>query len=125
MANSTQVRELFGRIQHPQLQDMVKAIEVIFVLKCITYSEADNQITSAVYKIPKYQFSQKNSNIQASGDNSGDNGGGGSPRKCSCNSSSIYNSQEKVHTGYYLNKNGLSKEDHKTIIASRKKGYQV
>ena len=68
-----------------------------------------------------YQSSQNVSGIQFSRGNSGGNSGGGSPRKVVQNSSSIYNSQVKVHTGYYQNFKGLIKEDCKTVIATRKK----
>ena len=54
MADSTQVRELFSRVQHPQLQDTVKALEVRADLYGITYSEAANLLTATVSKIPEY-----------------------------------------------------------------------
>ena len=50
MSDSTQVCELFRRVQHPQLQDTVKALEVIADLEGIPYSEADNYLTAAFYK---------------------------------------------------------------------------
>ena len=100
MDNIKQVRELFRRVQHPQLQDTVKALEVRADLDGIAYSEAKNHLTSAVSKIPEYQFSQKVSVVKSSGGNSGGNkGGGGGPRKGGHNSSRIYNSQRKVHMG--------------------------
>ena len=52
MNNSTQVRELFRRVQHLQLQDTVKALEVRDDLDEITYSEAANNLTAAISKIP-------------------------------------------------------------------------
>ena len=39
-------------VQHPHLQDTVKAIEVRSDLDGITYSEADNHLTAAVSDIP-------------------------------------------------------------------------
>ena len=59
MADSTQVRELFRRFQHPHLQDMVKALEVRSDLDGIKYSEAANHLTAADSKIPEYQLFQK------------------------------------------------------------------
>ena len=56
MADSTQVRELFRRVQHQQLQDTVKALEVKDELDGITYSEASNHLTASVSNIPEYQF---------------------------------------------------------------------
>ena len=89
MSDRTQVRELFVRVQHPQLQDTVKAFEVRSELDSITYSEADNHLTAAVSNMVEYQLSQKVSGIQASGGNSGGNSGGGSPHKGGPNSGSI------------------------------------
>ena len=57
MDDRTQVHELFRRVQHPVLQDTVKALEVRADLDRITYSEADNHLTAAVSKIPEYKFS--------------------------------------------------------------------
>ena len=52
MANITQVRKLFRRVQHPQLQDTFKALEVRSDLYGITYSEEANHLTAAVSNIP-------------------------------------------------------------------------
>ena len=55
MADNTQVRELFRRVQHHQLQDKFKALDVRAELDGITYSEAANNLTSAVSKMLEYQ----------------------------------------------------------------------
>ena len=52
MADSTQVREIFRRVKHPQLQDTVKALEFRADLDGIKYSEVDNHLTADVSKIP-------------------------------------------------------------------------
>ena len=52
MANNTQVCKLFRRIQHPQLQYTVKAIEFRADIDGIAYSEVANYLTSAVSNIP-------------------------------------------------------------------------
>ena len=57
MDDSTQVHELFRRVQHPLIQDTVKALEVRADLDRIKYSEAYNHPTAAVSKIPEYKFS--------------------------------------------------------------------
>ena len=51
MANSTQVHELFRRVQHPQLQDRFKAITVRAELDGIAYLEAADHLTAAVSKM--------------------------------------------------------------------------
>ena len=117
MADSMQVRDILRKVQQPQIQDTVKAIEVRADLKGIKYSESDNQLTAAVSKIPEYKLYQNISGIQDSGGKSG----GSSPRKRGRKIGSIYNSQGKIHTGYYQNFKSLSEEDRKTVIVTRKK----
>ena len=58
--------------------------------------------------------------IQDNGVNIGGNSGGGILRKSGRNIGRIYNSQGKVHTGYYQNWKDLSKEYCKTVISARK-----
>ena len=108
MSKIMQVHKLFRRFQQPQLQDTVKALEVRAEFDGIKYSEAANHITADVFKIPEYKLSQKVLGIQSSGGNSGGNSGSGGQRKGGRKSGSIYNSQGKVHTGYYQNWEGVS-----------------
>ena len=122
MADSTQVCEVFRRVQHSHLQDTVKALKVRADLDVITYLEAANRLTDSVSNMPEYQFSWKVSGVQSSGGNSrGNKGGGSGPRKGGRNSGSIYNSQGKVDTDYYQNYKILSKEYRKTIMYAQKK----
>ena len=125
MADSQQVHELFRKVQHPQIQDTVKALEGRADLDVITYLEADNHLKAAVSKIPEYQSSQNVSGIKASGGNSGVNSGGnssgGGPRKGGRNRGSIYNYEGKVQTGYYHNWKVPRKENCKTVITAHKK----
>ena len=90
-SNITQVRELLRRVQHPQLQDTVKAIDVRSDLDGITYSVTYNHLTAAAFKMPDYQFFRKVSSIRSSGGKSGGNSGVSVPHKVGCSSSSIYN----------------------------------
>ena len=52
MANIMQIRELFRRVQHPQLQNMAKALEVRTDLDGITQSDSVNHLTAAISKMP-------------------------------------------------------------------------
>ena len=104
MADITQVRKLFQRIQHPQLQDTVKVVEVRAELDGTPYSETANHFTAVVSNMPEYQLSQNFAGFQASGGKSDV----GSPRKGVRNSGSIYNSQVNVHTGCCQKWKGLS-----------------
>ena len=54
MADSTQVPELFRRVQSPQLQDTFKSLEVRDNLDGITYLEAYKHLTAVVSNTPDY-----------------------------------------------------------------------
>ena len=45
------LRELFKRVQHPQLQDTVKALKVRFDMEGIMYTRAANHLTAAVLEL--------------------------------------------------------------------------
>ena len=105
MANSTQIRDLFRRVHHPQLKDTFKAIKVRVDLDGIKYSEVANHLTASVSNMPEYQLSRKFSGIHTRGSNSG----GGGLHKGDRNIGSIYNSQGNIHTRCYHNWKGRSK----------------
>ena len=54
MDGSTQVSEIFRRVQYLQIQDKFNALEVRSDLDGIEYSEADNHLTAAVLNMPEY-----------------------------------------------------------------------
>ena len=73
---NAKLRELFKRVQHPQLQDTVKALKVCFDMEGITYTQAAQNLTAAVSALPEYHLTCK-----ASASSSGTptiRGGGGS-----------------------------------------------
>ena len=51
--------ELFKQVQHPQLQDTVKALKVHFDMEGITYTQAANHLTAAVSELPEYHLTRK------------------------------------------------------------------
>ena len=51
--------ELFKRVQHPQLQDTVKALKVRFDMEGITYTQAANHLTAGVSELPEYHLTRK------------------------------------------------------------------
>ena len=51
--------KLFKRVQHPQLQDTVKALKVRFDMEGITYTHAANHLTAAVLELPEYHLTHK------------------------------------------------------------------
>ena len=52
--------ELFKWVlQHPQLQDTVKALKVCFDMEGIMYTQAANHLTAAVLELPEYHLTCK------------------------------------------------------------------
>ena len=56
---NAKLHELFKRVQHPQLQDTVKALKVRFEMEGITYTQAANHLTAAVSELPEYHLTRK------------------------------------------------------------------
>ena len=53
-SENAKIRELFKQVQHPQLQDTVKALKVHFDMEGLTYTQATNHLTAAVSKLPEF-----------------------------------------------------------------------
>ena len=53
------LHELFKRVQHPQLQDTVKALKVRFDMEGLTYTQATNHLMAAVSELPEYHMMHK------------------------------------------------------------------
>ena len=56
---NAKICELFKHVQHPQLQDTVKAIKVHFDMEGITYTQAANHLTAVVSELPEYHLTRK------------------------------------------------------------------
>ena len=56
---NAKLRELFKRVQHPQLQDTVKASKVRFDMEGITYTQEVNHLTATVSELPEYHLTRK------------------------------------------------------------------
>ena len=124
---NAKLRELFKWVQHPQLQDTVKALKVRFDMEGITYTQVANHLTAAVLELPEYHLTCK-----VSASSSGTPriwGGGGSNHNSNIKkkggmqapSKDILMSDRSVFTGYYPNWSELSKEDKQRVLDSRSK----
>ena len=103
------MRELFKWVQHPQLQDTIKALKVRFDMECITYTQAANHLTAMVSELPEYHLTRK---VSASSSRVPRiRGGGGSGHNSSVKKKGgiqapnrgILMSDRSVFTGYYTN----------------------
>ena len=53
-SENAKIHELFKWVQHPQLQDTVKALKVHFDMEGLTYTQAANYLTVAISKLPEF-----------------------------------------------------------------------
>ena len=56
---NAKLRKLFKQVQHPQLQDTVKALKVRFDMEGITYTQAANHLTATVSELPEYHLTHR------------------------------------------------------------------
>ena len=56
---NAKLHELFKQVQHPQVQDTVKALKVCFDMEGITYTQAANHLTATVSELPEYHLTRK------------------------------------------------------------------
>ena len=124
---NAKLRELFKRVQHPQLQDTVKALKVRFDMEGITYTQAANHLTAAVSELPEYHLTRKVS-ASSSGTPRIRDGGGTNHNSNIKNkggtqapSKGILLSDRLVFMGYYANRSELSKGDKQRVLDSRTK----
>ena len=118
--DNAQIRELFKWVQHPQLQDTVKALRVRFDLDGITYTEAANHLTAAVSELPEYQLARHTSSVRRvrGGGNRGGSGDKGK-KKHQFKRDSIYEPDGSIFTGYCSNWRTLPQEDRDKVLAER------
>ena len=124
---NAKLRELFKRVQRPQLQDTVKALKVCFDMEGITYNQAANHLTAVVSELPEYHLTRKVSALSygttrirgCGGNNHNSNikkkGGMQAPNK------GVLMSDGLLFTGYYPNWTELTKEDKQCVLDSRSK----
>ena len=121
---NAKLHELFKRVQHPQLQDTVKALKVRFDMEGITYTQAANHLTAAVSELPECHLTR---NVSASSSGTPRiRGGGGSNHNSNIKkkggmqapSKVVLMSDGLVLTGYYPNWSELSKEDKQRVLDS-------
>ena len=58
-SENAKIRELFIRVQHPQLQDTVKKLKVRFDMEGLTYTQAANHLTAAVSELPEFHTTRR------------------------------------------------------------------
>ena len=111
LSENAKLWELFKWVQHPQLQDTIKALQVQFDVEGLTYTQAANHLSAAVSELVEYQMTRKVSAVTCI------HGGGNAPKDID----GIRMPNGTAYTGYYKNWNALSQEDKDRVLAERKK----
>ena len=124
---NAKLHELFKWVQHPQLQDTIKALKVRFDMEGITYTQAANHLTATVSELPEYHLTHTVSALSSGAPRIW--GGGGSSHNSNVKrkggmqapNKGIPMSDGSVFTGYYPNWSVLSKEDKQRVLDSQNK----
>ena len=87
--------ELFKRTKHPQLIESVKALEVRYDMDGLTYTQAANDLTAAVSKLPDYQMARRVSNVITGSRQ------GSKPTRIRRDGNTIYATDGTIWTGHY------------------------
>ena len=111
LTENAKVCELLKRVQHNQLQETIKALQVQFDLDWISYTEAANHLTSAVSELCEYLLAQRVSSLKCI------RGGGSEKGKSKFKRDGIYADDRTIFTGYYSNWKSILLED---TVATRR-----
>ena len=118
--DAAKIRELFKRVQHPQLQDTVKALKVRFDMDGLTYTQAANHISAAVSEMPEFQLARKVSAAQRI--RGGGNRNNNTPQRgAKAPKNGVVMPDGSIFTGFYKNWKELSDDDKQKVIDERKK----
>ena len=122
-SENAKICELFKRVQHPQLQDTVKALKVCFPMEDLTYTQAANHLTATVSELPEFHSTRRVAADRICG-GSADTGthnkynnsaGKGAPK------SGIHTADGKIFAGFYKHWRTLTDDEKQHVIEERKR----
>ena len=122
-SENAKIRDFFKQVQHPQLQDTVKALKVRFDMEGLTYTQAANHLTVAVSKLPEFHTTRRVAAARICG-GSADTGthnkfnnsaGKGAPK------SGIRTADGKIFTGFYKHWRTLTDDEKQHVIEEHKR----
>ena len=121
-SENAKLRELFKRVQHPQLQDTIKALKVHFDMEGLTYTQAANHLTVAVSELPEIHTTHQIAAARIRGGSDtgihnkyNNSAGKGAPK------SGIHTADGKIFTGYYKHWRTLTDDEKQHIIEECKR----
>ena len=120
---NSKLHELFKRVQYPQLQDTVNALNIRFDMESLTYTQATNHLTGAVSELPEYHLMCK---VSSAGVTQIRGGGGGSAhkqlgKKINGPKKGVYMPGGTIFTSFYANWKELDKEEKQQVLHAHKK----
>ena len=120
---NSKLPQLFKRVQHPQLQDTIKALKVRFDMEGLTYTQAANHLMAAVSELTEYHMMCK---VSSAVTTRICGGGGGSAhkqlgKKINAPKKGIYMPDGTIFTSFYLNWKELDKEEQQQVVDMHKK----
>ena len=115
MTENAKLRELFKRTKHPQLVESVKALEVRYDMDGLTYTQAANNLTAAVSKLPDYQMARRVSNVKTGTRQ------GSKPTRIRRDGNTIYATDGTIWTCHYDEWARMKDSDKEKITAERER----
>ena len=121
-SENAKIRELFKWVQHPQLQDTVKALKVRFDMEGMTYTQAANHLTVAVSELPEFHMTRRLAAARICG-GSADAGTHNKYNNCAgkgAPKSGLCTVDGKLFTGFYKHWQTLTNDEKQHVIEERK-----
>ena len=115
MTENAKLRELFKRTKHLQLVESLKALEVRYDMDILTYTQAANNLTAAVSKLPDYQMARRVSNVKTG------SGQGSKPMRIRRDGNTIYATDGTIWTGHNDEWAMMKDSDKEKITAERER----
>ena len=121
-SENAKIRELLKWVQHPQLQDTVKALKVRFDMEGMTYTQAANHLTVAVSELPEFHMTRRLAAARICG-GSADAGTHNKYNNCAgkgAPKSGLCTVDGKLFTGFYKHWRTLTNDEKQHVIEERK-----
>ena len=121
-SENAKIRELFKRVQHPQLQDTIKVLKVRFDMEGVEYNQAANHLTVAISELPEFHTTHQiaAARIRGGSDTGAHNKYNNSARK-GAPKSVICTADGKIFMGFYKHWRTLTNDEKQHVIEKRKR----
>ena len=121
-SENAKIRELFKRVQHPQLQDTVKALKVHLNMEGLTYTQAANHLTAAISELPEFHSTHRvaAAHIRGGSADTGTHNKYNNSARKGAPKSGIRTADGKIFTGFYKHWRTMTDDEKQHVIEEHK-----